>query len=367
MSVNLKRGDIQGLRALSVLLVIFYHSPFLPALGGDIGVDIFFVISGFVITQLILRTKDAPVRTNLLNFYANRVRRIIPAATLVLLVTLVASFYFLGAFSSFSLLDDARWASLFSANLRFWNNGTDYFAASSPSLILHYWSLGIEEQFYFIYPFIAFTVLAFFGIKAKRVLLAILVVAIALSMALAFTSEATEPVLVFFSPQTRFWQLAAGAVIALAPLALTKLGNAIKITSGWFALAVLVWLGVFDLGERIGDSLTRLVATIAIAWLLNLGGDTNYASKSFTANNLLAIKPLVFIGNMSYSLYLWHFIWFELPRVYTLDQIDAGLFALLILGIAASSLMSYYLVENTIRHSKFLKSRPWVSLAIAPV
>lgn len=366
MSAKLSRGDIQGLRALSVLLVISYHAPFLRALGGDIGVDVFFVISGFVITQLMLRTMDAPLGTNLLNFYANRVRRIIPAATVVLIVTLVASFYFLGWFSSLALVEDARWASLFSANLKFWISGTDYFASSDPSLILHYWSLGIEEQFYFLYPFIAFTVLALAGMRAKRVLVAVLITAIVISHGIAFTAQESDPVLVFFSPQSRFWQLAAGAVVALAPTVTKKLDGAKSLATGWFALAVILWLGFFDLGELIGDTSTRLISTIAVASLLYLGSHQSYAESGFTANSLLATRPLVFIGNISYSLYLWHFVWFELPRVYTMDQVDPALFALLLVGIAATSLLSYYGLENSIRHSKYLKAHPWVSLAIAP-
>lgn len=366
MAANQNRGDIQGLRALSVLLVISYHSPYLRALGGDIGVDIFFVISGFVITQMMLRTKDSPLGMNLLNFYANRVRRIIPAATLVLLVTLVASFYFLGSFSSYNLLDDSRWSSLFSANLKFWTDGTDYFASSEPSLVLHFWSLGIEEQFYFVYPFIAFGLLAFFGVRAKRALLTVLLIAIAASLSFAFISEPTNPVMVFFSPQSRFWQLAAGAAVALTPFALARFKTWFVNSAAWVALAALLWLGAFDVGEQIGNTLTRLISTCAVAWLLFSGGLEKTAGSRFTATSLLAVRPIVFIGNISYSLYLWHFIWFELPRTYTMDQVDVGLFAWLLFGILASSLISYYFIENTIRHSKFLKSHPWVSLAIAP-
>ncbi|NBV26106.1 MAG: acyltransferase, partial [Actinobacteria bacterium] len=168
------RRDIQGLRALAVILVILAHAKVANFAGGYIGVDIFFVISGFVITGLLLRQSGQNVVRQLGTFYARRIRRIMPAATLVIIGTLVAAFYWIGPFSAQPLLADARWASGFWANFHFITVGTDYFSQGlPPSLILHYWSLAVEEQFYFVFPLVLFVTAALFGLRRHRVILSV--------------------------------------------------------------------------------------------------------------------------------------------------------------------------------------------------
>src|SRR5687768_18099485 len=145
------RADVQGLRAIAVLTVIAGHAgvPFLP--GGFVGVDVFFVISAFLISQLLFREVERSGSVSIRDFYARRARRILPAATLVTIATLVASLLWLSVVDALEVVTDAVWVTFFAANIRFAAVGTDYFAQEEgPSPLQHYWSLSVEEQFYLV-------------------------------------------------------------------------------------------------------------------------------------------------------------------------------------------------------------------------
>jgi peptidoglycan/LPS O-acetylase OafA/YrhL len=147
------RPDIEGLRAVAVLLVVFYHAGFNGLRGGYVGVDVFFVISGFVITGVLLRERQTSSRTSLLHFYGRRARRIIPAATVVIVVTVIATYAALGVVFGNQTAVDARWTAVFLANFHFASEGTNYLTAQlPPSPLLNFWSLAVEEQFYLFYP-----------------------------------------------------------------------------------------------------------------------------------------------------------------------------------------------------------------------
>ena len=159
---RLFRPDVEGLRAVAVVLVVLYHAH-VPALaGGYVGVDVFFVISGFVITGLLIRERDSTGTSSLINFYARRVRRILPEATLVLLATVTASYLLLGYVSGDSVANDGRWAAVFLSNVHFERTGTNYLSSIlPPSPLQNYWSLSVEEQFYIVFPtIVALTALA---------------------------------------------------------------------------------------------------------------------------------------------------------------------------------------------------------------
>src|ERR1044072_2242132 len=149
------RADVQGLRAIAVLTVIAGHAgvPFLP--GGFVGGDVFFVISGFLISQLLFREVERKGSLSIRDFYARRARRILPAATVVTIATLVASLIWLSVVDSREVVKDSAWATFFAANIRFARVGTDYFSQEEgPSPLQHYWSLSVEEQFYLLWPLI---------------------------------------------------------------------------------------------------------------------------------------------------------------------------------------------------------------------
>ncbi|UKE98314.1 acyltransferase family protein [Paenarthrobacter nicotinovorans] len=159
-----KRLDIHGLRAVAVLAVVANHLTGLPG-GGFVGVDVFFVISGFVITLGLMREHEMKGTISFRDFYVRRVARILPASTATIVITVTASYFVFFAARASGVLQDGVWALLFSANWRFASSGTDYWAEDSPiSSLQHYWSLGVEEQFYFVWPWVLVLVL---GIAAK--------------------------------------------------------------------------------------------------------------------------------------------------------------------------------------------------------
>ena len=160
------RPDIQGLRALAVGTVILAHAGFGTVSGGFVGVDVFFVISGFLITSLLMREADRTGRISLLGFYARRARRILPAAALVAVATVVASILFLPLVRAVEIIKDSIWAAAFGANIRFAVVGTDYFANGEPaSPLQHYWSLSVEEQFYLLWPLLLVGAIALAGLR----------------------------------------------------------------------------------------------------------------------------------------------------------------------------------------------------------
>ena len=147
------RPDVEGLRAVAVLLVVLYHADVPGISGGFVGVDVFFVISGFVITGLLLRERQSTDRTSILHFYARRCRRILPAATLVILAAVALSYLVLGVVTGANTAGDGRWAAIFLANFHFESIGTNYLLAlRPPSPLQNFWSLSVEEQFYIVYP-----------------------------------------------------------------------------------------------------------------------------------------------------------------------------------------------------------------------
>ncbi len=192
---------------MAVMLVIMAHAGVPRFGGGFIGVDVFFVISGFVITGLLLRQPKHDIVSNLRYFYARRVRRIVPAATLTLVVTVFGAYLLLGANFESTLLVDVRWAALFGANFRLINTGSNYFVPGvAPSLITHFWTLAVEEQFYFCYPLVIFSFVALAPRKYRAVWLAtFLVIAITFSSWWSYHLTQINAVAAYYSPFTRFW------------------------------------------------------------------------------------------------------------------------------------------------------------------
>src|ERR1700735_1446992 len=147
------RPDVQGMRAVAICLVLVYHAGVPGFHGGYVGIEVFFVISGFVITGLLLREREGTGHTSLRSFYGRRARRIIPAATLVIIVTVIVSYHSLGPLVGHQTAVDGQWAAVFLANVHFEAIHTNYLVAqAAPSPLLNYWSLGVEEQFYIVYP-----------------------------------------------------------------------------------------------------------------------------------------------------------------------------------------------------------------------
>lgn len=239
-----KRPDIQGLRAVAVIAVIFDHLLHWPS-GGFVGVDVFFVISGFLITGLLLREHDRTGRISFASFYKRRIRRIMPAAITVLVVTVAATFLVFNAGRAQQSAIDALWSLLFSANWRFAAAGTDYFQASGPvSPFQHFWSLAVEEQFYFVWPalmaliFWAASQSSISSTKVRQTVGLTMLGIVAASFAWAMSESISNPTIAYFSTFSRAWELGVGALLAVIAPLLTRLPSALRPVLGWAGLAL---------------------------------------------------------------------------------------------------------------------------------
>lgn len=374
------RPDIQGLRALAVILVILAHAKVPHLAGGYIGVDVFFVISGFVITELLLRSPDANATTarekisnvviSMGRFYGRRIRRIMPAATLVMLGTALASYVYLGPYTSIPLLDDVRWASTFRANFHFITVGMDYFSQGlPPSLITHYWSLAVEEQFYFIFPILLLSVAAVVGLRHHRIVLSAILTGVVVWSAYESHILTTGSPYAYYSPKTRFWEIGLGALLAALPPVLRRIPGAVAAIGGWISVAVIAF-AAWQLTDTslVPGTLTWLACAPA-GFLLFFGG----SASSWSPNGLLSRQPFRYLGDISYSLYLFHWVWLNLPLQYA--QIKYGVMTSLspfsrVEQIAAAllcSMVSYHVFENPIRRSKWLDRHGWVTALLAGV
>jgi peptidoglycan/LPS O-acetylase OafA/YrhL len=303
------RPDIEGLRGIAVLLVVFFHAALLSnsdlkVPGGFIGVDLFFVVSGFLITGLLIRERERTGKVNFAKFYARRVRRILPAAAVVLLITIPLSYTLVTLIQRPDTMTDAATAALSFANVRFAIT-TDYFNPINYSPFLHFWSLGVEEQFYFVWP-----ALLFFAAWKKPRLgagLALIAVVILSFGASVYMTDA-NPSWAFYMLPTRAWQLAAGGLLAIGagsmdrlPSLMRPLISRILAIAGWLALiALLVDAFVLDSQTTPYPGTAALVPTIAAVLLIASGMEAHGPGV------ILRLMPIRFIGKISYSLYLWH-------------------------------------------------------------
>ena len=347
------RADVQGLRAVAVLLVILAHAGFTGFAGGFIGVDVFFVISGFVITGLLLRQPAGRVLHNLRHFYIRRVLRIVPAATAVLVATPLVAYALLGKYLDPALLEDVRWATLFSANFRLINTSADYFMQGvEPSLITHFWSLAVEEQFYFGYPLIVFVLAAVtsqrWRVPTLRVFLASAVVASALW---GFTLTQTNRVEAYYSPLTRFWELALGGLVATLPTAWLALRPQLARAMGYAGVALIALSLVVISPQSNFPGVIAWLPCGASALLLYSGREQLTGSPSL----LLARQPLRYVGDISYSLYLWHYVWLVLPLQFETPPTGLTPKLIGIAGAFACAVVSYHFYENPIRHNRRLQ------------
>ena len=345
------RPDVEGLRALAVLLVVLYHAGLPHLTGGFIGVDVFFVISGFVITGLLLRERRGTARTSIVDFYARRVRRILPAATLVIGVTVLATFVVLGVLSGDSTANDGRWAAAFLANFHFESVGTNYLTARlPPSPLQNYWSLSVEEQFYVVYPTLFLVVASLRSRLDLRARLAwLLIVVIMASYWLSVVQTSSHPAAAYFSPLTRAWELALGALIAVGTSWLRKVPVAAAAALTWVGAAAVVYSSfVFDSQTAYPGSLVAV--PVVGAALIVAGGS---AVPAWGAESVLGLRPMQWMGRRSYSLYLWHWpiLILVAERVGKSQLTFRENLPYLAVAVLVS-MASYRFVENPLRHLK---------------
>ena len=355
------RPDLEGLRAIAVVLVLLYHAGVAGFGGGYVGVDVFFVLSGFLITGLIVRELEATGTIGLAVFYARRARRLLPAAALALAATVIASAIFLPPIRVGDVAADAAAAALYVSNIRFAMQATDYLGSTqAPSPLLHYWSLSAEEQFYLFWPalLLVATRLGWGSIPRLAVMVGA-VIAASLGLSLVLT-QVSAP-WAFYSLPTRAWELGIGALIAMAALRSVTLPRSAAAASAIAGVSMIVASGaIFDTGTPFPGTAALLpTAGAALVILAGLGTRLPLPSR------LLAVAPLRWLGRISYSLYLWHWPILVIPAA----ALGSDLPFLARIGLAAATIpiaaASQRWVEEPIRRGRFVGLRSRRSLAAA--
>ncbi|MFG6475453.1 acyltransferase family protein [Microbacterium sp. P06] len=353
------RRDIQGLRALAVVAVVLAHLIGWPR-GGFAGVDVFFVVSGFLITGLLLRELSTTGRISLRDFYARRIRRILPAAILVLLAVAVAAFFVFNRTRADRTLWDAVAAFALVANWRFAAEGTDYFhAADAVSPLQHFWSLSVEEQFYLVWPGLLLLLVLFLPAAARRtgaargVVAAAALVIVAASGGWAMVQTAADPTVAYFSTATRAWELGLGALVAVAAPVLGRLPAALRWVMGWVGGAAVVWSFFVLDPDTMPFPAPWAILPVGAAVLViagGVGGDPRQRHL-FPLTNPIS----VFVGDLSYSLYLWHFPVIVFAAV--LLPVGAEATPVIAAAIVVLSVSAYFLVEQPLHRSPWLRRK----------
>ncbi len=366
--------DIEGLRAIAVLTVLAFHAAVPHLAGGFVGVDVFFVISGYLITSLMLVELSETGTISLREFYARRGRRILPSAGVVIVAIGIASWFVLPMLGVRNVAQDMVAAALFVVNWHFIAQGTDYLAASSDhSPLLHFWSLAVEEQFYFVWP-AALLLAVYLARRFGRSWVAAIGVVVAATAVGSFTlsllSTAGSPPFAYLSSPTRAWQFAVGAAIALAAPALRRLAEGrgaapVLLLLGWAGLlGVLASAVLFDESTPYPGSAALLptfgTAAMIVAGILGRPG-------TGSASSLLATAPMRAIGRLSFAWYLWHW-----PFVVFGQQIlgaDSAwpVLVLLVLASAAPAWLSLRFLERPIRFAPGIASRASAGLAVGAI
>ena len=336
------RAEIDGLRALAVVPVIFYHAGFELFSGGFVGVDVFFVISGYLITTIISEDIENN-RFSIVNFYERRARRIFPALFFIVALTAIFSFYFLPPHALKDVGQSIFAVSLFISNIFFYIE-TDYFANTAEMApLLHTWSLGVEEQFYIVFPFLLLLLRGTKNFVRVLVILFLLLVSFYASVWILESNQSFS----FFMMVTRFWELALGSILAISKPNFNKtiphLWNEIVSSIGIF----LIFFAVFVYnGETVFPGFNALLPTIGTALIIM------FTTEKTIVGSLISMRPLVWVGLLSYSLYLSHNAVFSLSNNIGVSMDGFFIQTTLIAVSIVVALVSFFFVEKPLRFVK---------------
>ena len=332
------RADIDGIRAVAVLAVIFYHADVKFFSGGYIGVDIFFVISGYLITTILLRELDEN-EFSLARFYERRIRRIFPALFAFMTVTLVVSSIFFDAneFQEFSKSLIAT--TLFSSNILFWTQSGYFEGPSELKPLLHTWSLAVEEQFYIFFPLLLALLARYVRPRLAPALAGITLI----SFAINIYGLNHDPSGAFYLAHMRVWELLMGSILATRIIP-TKINLHTRNLLGLIGLGMIsvpVFLYTIDTPFPGAAAIIPTFGTVLIIY----SGDE---SKTFIGR-ILGFWPIVFIGQISYSLYRWHWPLIVFARYYAIIELKAHETAGVLLAIFILSSLSWRFIETPFR------------------
>lgn len=336
------RKDIDGLRSLAILPVVAYHAG-LNIPGGFIGVDIFFVISGFLITHIILESAEKG-EFRFIDFYYRRAKRLLPALFFMILLTAIASLFILTPSQYQEFSTSAVTATFFVSNI-FFNHSIDYFSASAETMpLLHTWSLAVEEQFYLIWPVLILGMVWLIKRRKNLAVCGLLILIFLLSLGASQFAAERFPQAGFYLTPFRLWELGAGGLLVFLLRAKGQLTPLISNGCFLFGLILvggsLIWIHQ-DTQFPGFTALPVVLGTCLMLWTGNMQGQQ--------IARIFCLAPLVYIGKLSYSLYLMHWPVFVLYRIYDGSADAASIPPLLIALSFALAMMSYHFVEKPFR------------------
>ncbi len=342
------RPDIDGLRAVAVLAVLFCHADLgLP--GGYVGVDVFFVISGYLITGLIL--KDLRLqRFSMLDFWERRVRRILPALAATLIATLAAAWFLLLPDDFVGLAKSTIAVSLLSANLYFWRDSGYFAQASEEKPLLHTWSLAVEEQFYLFVPL---GLAVIWRLWRGKHLFALLALAAAASLLLSVLLPSYRSGLNFFSLPTRAWELFAGSLLFISHQYGWNPGQRAKGILGLTGILLILWPCVAYTKETPFPGLAAVPPVLGAVLIIWSGTDGTEG----VVTRILASRVMVFIGLISYSLYLWHWPLLAFAKYLSITPPGPWLRGTLAAASIPLAVLSWKFIETPFRKRQLLATR----------
>ena len=355
------RPHLDGLRFVAVYLVVAFHSGVRLLDGGFVGVDVFFVLSGYLVTNVLLRDLAGHGGIRFGRFYARRVRRLLPAAFLALIGTAAVYTALASATETERAASAIRACFLYWANWHFISESADYFGDVDRNPVLHFWSLAVEEQFYVLWPLLLAGLVAVatrFGRHRDLLLRLVVLAGIVASAALALHLRHVQPNRAYFGTDTRAYQLLAGALLALTPGLVRRLGR----FGRW--VEVGTWVGVLGLvvlASRLFalDPVERGIAVTLVTLAVLVGLE---ARRHGPLNRVLSLAPVVFLGQISYGTYLWHWPVVVIAARYM--SVRPGFFAVVVAGVASGlAALSAALVELPIRRSAALDRLRWPVVA----
>ena len=345
------RAEINGLRAIAVLAVIFFHAEFViysinPFSGGYVGVDVFFVISGYLITSIILKDLKEN-RFSFLKFYERRAKRILPALLTVILASIPFAWLYMLPKAMKEYAGSILSSLAFSSNFWFWQEDSYWAEPSALKPFLHTWSLSVEEQFYIVFPITLFLIWKL----TPKYMRHVLIIGGLLSILFANFMTAKAPEFSFYLLPTRGWELLAGAILAKPELNVGRNCHSIlnKVMPAFGIGLILYAVYSFDKNTK-HPSFITIIPVLGTMLLLC------YSDKKGIVNNILSNKIMTGIGIISYNLYLWHYPIFAFSRLKNshpsyINKIECIFFSIIL------ALLSYFLIEKPLRYGKFFSRR----------
>jgi peptidoglycan/LPS O-acetylase OafA/YrhL len=356
-SMGLRR-DIEGLRGVAVALVVLFHAKVVGLDGGFIGVDVFYVLSGFLITGILLSELTSGGHIDIAAFYVRRAKRILPAAIVAIVVTLGAAALIVAPLDLAPVALDATFSALFVSNLHFAARASDYFASTTPSPFLHYWSLAVEEQFYLLWP-----ITMVLAARLHRVRLAIWVILVS-SLLLSLMLTAQNGPWSFYSLPTRAWELALGAALAYHGPRLEGVPQRLSAVLGWVGLLLLAVSAVSLSASTPYPGSAALLPTVGAALLVFAG------TRRGGPGVVLSVPPLRALGRVSYSVYLYHWPLLTLGAVADVGMSAPARWSLVVLSVIVGA-VSWRLIEDPLRRVRITSTsaRPlaWATAAVVVV